>query len=345
MSLRVPPGTVVALLGPSGCGKTTLLRTIAGLERPDAGEVRVGGRGSSPARRARAARAAPGRHGVPGLGPVPPPDRGRATSATACPAASADGPAGSTRRSSWSASPASATACRARCRAASSSGWPWPGPSRPRPSVLLLDEPFSNLDTALRVQVRAEVHRLLAELGVTTRVRHPRPGRGLRPGRRGGGDARRPHRAAGDARPSSTPRPATPWVAALRRRRQPAAGPGRRVTAADTALGAVPLAGRRPTAPVEVLVRPEALRPSSPGDGRRPSSWSSTTATTPCTWCRGRRRRRACGSARGLGPRLARGDAVALRYAAAARRWPYRRRRRRDAARGPERTSVGTDGR
>ena len=38
----------------------------------------------------------------------------------------------------------------------------------PEPGVLLLDEPFSNLDTALRVQVRAEVRRLLTALGVTT---------------------------------------------------------------------------------------------------------------------------------------------------------------------------------
>ncbi|MGH7301788.1 MAG: ABC transporter ATP-binding protein [Candidatus Rokuibacteriota bacterium] len=40
----VPAGSLVTLLGPSGCGKTTTLRLIAGLERPDAGEVRVGGR-------------------------------------------------------------------------------------------------------------------------------------------------------------------------------------------------------------------------------------------------------------------------------------------------------------
>jgi iron(III) transport system ATP-binding protein len=37
-----------------------------------------------------------------------------------------------------------------------------------QPGVLLLDEPFSNLNTALRVQVRSEVHQLLAELGITT---------------------------------------------------------------------------------------------------------------------------------------------------------------------------------
>ncbi|HXY40228.1 MAG TPA: sulfate ABC transporter ATP-binding protein, partial [Vicinamibacteria bacterium] len=39
VSLRVPDGELVALLGPSGSGKTSLLRIIAGLERPDAGQV------------------------------------------------------------------------------------------------------------------------------------------------------------------------------------------------------------------------------------------------------------------------------------------------------------------
>jgi len=38
----------------------------------------------------------------------------------------------------------------------------------PRPAVLLLDEPFSNLDASLRVQVRSEVHQLLLGLGMTT---------------------------------------------------------------------------------------------------------------------------------------------------------------------------------
>ena len=41
--LSVPTGALVAVLGPSGCGKTTLLRCIAGLERLDAGEIRVAG--------------------------------------------------------------------------------------------------------------------------------------------------------------------------------------------------------------------------------------------------------------------------------------------------------------
>jgi putative spermidine/putrescine transport system ATP-binding protein len=43
VSLTAEAGELVALLGPSGCGKTTLLRVVAGLTRPDAGRVRMGG--------------------------------------------------------------------------------------------------------------------------------------------------------------------------------------------------------------------------------------------------------------------------------------------------------------
>ena len=39
VSLTLAKGEILSLLGPSGCGKTTLLRLIAGLERPDAGRV------------------------------------------------------------------------------------------------------------------------------------------------------------------------------------------------------------------------------------------------------------------------------------------------------------------
>ncbi len=51
VTFSVAAGEHVTLLGPSGCGKTTTLRAIAGLERPDSGEIRIGGTvvyGSSP---------------------------------------------------------------------------------------------------------------------------------------------------------------------------------------------------------------------------------------------------------------------------------------------------------
>ena len=44
LSLRVEDGELLILLGPSGCGKTTALRMIAGLEEPDAGDIRIEGR-------------------------------------------------------------------------------------------------------------------------------------------------------------------------------------------------------------------------------------------------------------------------------------------------------------
>ncbi len=42
VNLVIEPGTFVTLLGPSGCGKTTLLRCVAGLEDPDGGEIYIG---------------------------------------------------------------------------------------------------------------------------------------------------------------------------------------------------------------------------------------------------------------------------------------------------------------
>src|SRR6266699_5238854 len=54
LSLIIRDGELVALLGPTGAGKTTTLRLIAGLEMPDRGSIRIGGRdvtGEAPADR------------------------------------------------------------------------------------------------------------------------------------------------------------------------------------------------------------------------------------------------------------------------------------------------------
>ncbi|NVZ77724.1 ATP-binding cassette domain-containing protein, partial [Pseudomonas gingeri] len=42
LNLTIEPGETLAILGPSGCGKTTTLRLIAGLERPDSGQIWFG---------------------------------------------------------------------------------------------------------------------------------------------------------------------------------------------------------------------------------------------------------------------------------------------------------------
>src|ERR687895_160590 len=152
--LRVPAGRVVALLGPSGCGKTTLLRCIAGLERPDAGQVRLDGRDLSAAE----AFVAPERRrigmvfqdgalfphltvaGNVGYGLSRAERRGTRV-AEALALVDLDG-FGDRLPASLSGGQAQRVAL-ARAQVT-------------RPSVLLLDEPFSNLDTILRIQIRAD---------------------------------------------------------------------------------------------------------------------------------------------------------------------------------------------
>ena len=54
VSMTVPDGSFVVLLGPTGAGKTTTLRMVSGLDKPDRGQVTIGGRdmaGLSPAQR------------------------------------------------------------------------------------------------------------------------------------------------------------------------------------------------------------------------------------------------------------------------------------------------------
>ncbi|KAA0235264.1 MAG: Vitamin B12 import ATP-binding protein BtuD [Acidimicrobiales bacterium] len=165
VDLRVDPGSIVALLGPSGCGKTTLLRSIAGLETADAGAIAIGGEPVTgpdlhvaPERRrvgmvfqdwALFPHMSVARNVAYGIG------KGADTDVRVAGALEMVGLAGMGDRMPGTLSGGQQQRV-AIARALA-----------PEPAVLLLDEPFSNLDTNLRVQVRSEVHRLLTSLGVT----------------------------------------------------------------------------------------------------------------------------------------------------------------------------------
>jgi len=54
VTMTIPHGSFVVLLGPTGAGKTTTLRMVSGLDKPDAGQIMIGGRdmtGLTPAQR------------------------------------------------------------------------------------------------------------------------------------------------------------------------------------------------------------------------------------------------------------------------------------------------------
>jgi iron(III) transport system ATP-binding protein len=164
VDLDVPAGGICALLGPSGCGKTTTLRLIAGLERPQAGEIIVGGRVVSgpgtfvPAEERRIGMVfqdyalfphmdVAGNVGY-GLGRKP--DAGRVREALEL-----VGLAGSEKRPVHELSGGQQQRV-ALARALA-----------PTPELVLLDEPFSNLDASLRDRLRQEVSQILRTAGVT----------------------------------------------------------------------------------------------------------------------------------------------------------------------------------
>ena len=175
VSLSVRAGALLTMLGPSGCGKTTTLRCIAGLERPEAGRIAIGGRVVVDAER-----------GV----FVPASERGigmvfqsyaiwphmSVFENVAFPLRVARGRrcAEPEIRSAVGAALAmvrlSGTETR---RATQLSGGQQQRLAFARgivraPSLLLLDEPLSNLDARLRDEMRGELTRLQATLGLTT---------------------------------------------------------------------------------------------------------------------------------------------------------------------------------
>ena len=164
LDLEVPAGSLTAVLGPSGCGKTTLLRLLAGFERPDDGTVRLGEREL----------AGPGAH-IPAerrrIGLVPQegalfphlsvtanigfglPRRRRAARVTELLELLDLAGLGKRHPHQLSGGQQQRVAL-ARALA-------------PAPEVILLDEPFDALDAGLRAQVRAEVRDALRRTGTT----------------------------------------------------------------------------------------------------------------------------------------------------------------------------------
>ena len=255
VDVDVAAGATLALLGPSGCGKTTLLRIIAGLERSDAGTVSVGGQTLS------------------GAGTMVPPERRRVGMVfqdwALFPHLSVARNVGfGLPRQERRRSPRIDEALDLvglsdmgdRMPATLSGGQQQrvalARAIAPRPSVLLLDEPFSNLDASLRSQVRTEIHQLLVGLGVTTIfVTHDQDEAFVL------GD-RVAVIADGVVVQQGSPerlyqRPATRWLAGFVGDANfvPAEASG---TRAVTPLGSVAL-HERAQGPVDLLVRPEEL--------------------------------------------------------------------------------------
>jgi len=165
VDLEVRSGEVLALLGPSGCGKTTTLRCIAGFERPDAGTIELAGAT------------------VAGAGRFVPPERRRVGVVFQDFALfghlSVAGNVGfgvrdrrrRGRRVAELLELVGLTDLADRRPAELSGGQQQrvalARALAPEPELVLLDEPFSNLDATLRVRMRHEVRAILRAAGAT----------------------------------------------------------------------------------------------------------------------------------------------------------------------------------
>ncbi len=166
VSFQLRSGQLLALLGPSGCGKTTTLRLIAGFEAPDAGEIAIGGRTvagpglyTPPEKRrvgmvfqeyALFPHLSVGENVAFGLRSYAS-DKGRRVATVL----DMVGLSGLDKRMPHELSGGQQQRV-ALARALA-----------PEPDLILLDEPFSNLDAALRVRVRAEVRAILKQANAT----------------------------------------------------------------------------------------------------------------------------------------------------------------------------------
>lgn len=264
LDLVAQPGELVALLGPSGCGKTTTLRLIAGFEDPDEGTIEVGGQVVATAQRrlpperrrvgmvfqdyALFPHLTVGRNVAFGL------PRGAKRQHRIEEALDLVGLQGFANRMPYELSGGQQQRV-ALARALA-----------PEPDIVLLDEPFSNLDSALRGRVRAEVRQILRDAKATAVLVTHDQEEAL---------SLSDHIAVmshGTVVQQASPeelyhRPVSREVAEFVGDAQfiPGMGTGRRVT---TVLGDLP-ATHAVDGPVDVMLRPESVRlmPEHEGDG------------------------------------------------------------------------------
>ncbi|MEU0395575.1 ABC transporter ATP-binding protein [Streptomyces sp. NPDC006208] len=258
LDLTVPGGALAAVLGPSGCGKTTLLRIIAGFLRADSGTVTLGGRtlsgpgvdlpperrkvGIVPQEGALFPHLSVARNVAFGLSGV---ERGERQGRTE-EMLELVGLAGYGDRMPHELSGGQQQRI-ALARALA-----------PRPGLVLLDEPFNALDSALRSGVRADVRAALRATGATALLVTHDQQEALSTA-----DLVAVVRGGAIAQVGSPEevyqRPADPWVAGFVGDAVLLPGTGDNGTAA-TALGPVPLAAAPgSTREGTVLLRPEQL--------------------------------------------------------------------------------------
>jgi iron(III) transport system ATP-binding protein len=166
LSFSLPRGAIGCLLGPSGCGKTTVLRCIAGFENPRQGTIRINGREVSAA------------------GAMVPPEKRRigmvfqdyalfphlSVRANIAFGLRAPGEAQAARVRELAALVGLGTELDRYPHEISGGQQQRVALARalaPRPDLLLLDEPFSNLDVELRERLSAEVREIIKASGAT----------------------------------------------------------------------------------------------------------------------------------------------------------------------------------
>ena len=264
LDLHVPDGAFLALLGPSGCGKTTALRILAGLEQPTSGRVLIGDRDVTDlqpkdrdvAMVFQSYALYPHKNVADNIAyPLRvrkvPREKRQERAAEVARMLDIDGLLDRMPKQLSGGQRQRVALARAIIR---------------EPHAFLMDEPLSNLDAQLRLQMRAEIKRLQRDLRHDHRLCDPRPGRGDDDGRPGCGHAARAApaaRAAGRGlRPSGQPvrRPVLRLAADERARRD---GRGRPLPP-PLRRGAAP--GRRHAGPVKLGFRPENAQMTAPGE-------------------------------------------------------------------------------